>query len=204
VCFFIVLKISFSNSLSVEGKRLIGHTFWGYFGSLPGFRQNYDFCFLPRWRKVTKPKVFHGKAKAKTKLLCDWQFTAKQFVLASSLMRPTTRNVSFQLNPGGNSLYATSSLTRRWVGLLWICWAFNQEYVSHIQHVIENCSFCTTHKSSVSTGFAKIMPILLILWYNGSLVTWKVVSLNTAKFKSLIVCMLRMHIRCKGDAFTEP
>jgi hypothetical protein len=43
-------------------------------------------------------------------------------------------------------------------------------YISHIQHVIENSSFCPTHKSSVSTGFAEQnMPILRILCYNGSL-----------------------------------
>jgi hypothetical protein len=44
---------------------------------------------------------------------------------------------------------------RRWGCLLWICLAFHQVYVSHIQHVIENSSFCTTHKSSVSTGLIK-------------------------------------------------
>jgi hypothetical protein len=47
--------------------------------------------------------------------------------------------------------------------------------------------FCTTHKSSVSIGFTEqIMPILRILCYNGSLVTWTVVGLTTAKFKPLI------------------
>jgi hypothetical protein len=47
-------------------------------------------------------------------------------------------------------------------------------------------SFCTTHKSSVSTGFTEqILPILRILCYNGSLVTWTVVSFITAKFKPL-------------------
>jgi hypothetical protein len=41
----------------------------------------------------------------------------------------------------------------------------------------------TMQKSSVSTGFAEqIMPILHILRYNGSLATWMVVSLTTAKF----------------------
>jgi hypothetical protein len=48
-------------------------------------------------------------------------------------------------------------------------------------------SFCTTHKSSVSTGFTEqIMPIL---HYNGSLVTWTVVGLTTARFKPLIYSM---------------
>jgi hypothetical protein len=56
--------------------------------------------------------------------------------------------------------------------------------------VPEKSSFCTTHKSSVSPGFAKqIMPILRILCYNGSLVTWMVASLTTSKFKPLIFSM---------------
>jgi hypothetical protein len=91
-------------------------------------------------------------------------------------LRPTTR-MFFQLNPCGHSPYVTFSLTRGRVCLLWICLAFRQVYVSHIQHVTENFSFCTIHKSSVSTGFAKqIMPILRVLCYNGSLVTWTVVA----------------------------
>jgi hypothetical protein len=44
----------------------------------------------------------------------------------------------FQLNSCGNSFYVTSSLTRRWVCLLWICLAFRQVYISHISHVTEN------------------------------------------------------------------
>jgi hypothetical protein len=40
------------------------------------------------------------------------------------------------------------------------------------------------YKSSVNTGFEKqIMPVLRILCYNGSLVTWTVVSMTTAKLK---------------------
>jgi hypothetical protein len=59
-----------------------------------------------------------------------------------------------------------------------------QVYVSHIWHVIENSSLCTIYKSSVSPGFAKqIMSVLLILCYNGSLVTWTVISLTASKFK---------------------
>jgi hypothetical protein len=37
-----------------------------------------------------------------------------------------------QLNPFDISPYVTSSLTRRWVCLLWICLAFRQVYISHI------------------------------------------------------------------------
>jgi hypothetical protein len=63
-------------------------------------------------------------------------------------------------------------------------------YAPHIQHVIENISFYTIHKSSVSTAFAEqIMLILHIFCYNGSLVTWTAVSLTTAKFIPRIFSM---------------
>jgi hypothetical protein len=116
---------------------------------------------------------------SKSELLYDWRFT--------TTLRPMTRDVSFfQLYPSGNIPYVTSSLTRRWVCLLWMYLAF-QVYVSHIQHAIENSSFCIIYKSSVSTGFAEqIMPILHILFYNGSLVTWTVASFTTAKVKPLV------------------
>jgi hypothetical protein len=74
--------------------------------------------------------------------------------------------------------------------ILWLWLAVRQGDISHIQHVIENSSFCTTHKSSVSTGFAEqIMPVLHILCYNSSLVIWTVISLTTAKFMPLIFSM---------------
>jgi hypothetical protein len=72
----------------------------------------------------------------------------------------------------------------------WICLAFRQVHVSDIWHVIENVSTCNIHTSSVRacTGFSKrIISIWRILRYNGNLVTWTVVSLTTAKFKSLIL-----------------
>jgi hypothetical protein len=71
------------------------------------------------------------QSESKSNLLCDWRFTASQFVLMSSPWSPTTRDF-FYLNPSGNSPYLTSSLTRRWVCRLWICLAFRQMYVSHI------------------------------------------------------------------------
>jgi hypothetical protein len=56
-----------------------------------------------------------------------------------------------------------------------------------MQHVTDKSSFCTTHKSSVSTGFTEqIMPILRILCYNGSLVISTVVTLTAVKFEPLI------------------
>jgi hypothetical protein len=90
------------------------------------------------------------------------------------------RHFFYKLNLCCHSLYVTPFQMRRWVCLLWICLAFRQ-------HVIENSSFCIMYKSSVSTGFGKQnMPIVCILCYNGSLVTWRVVSLTAAKFKPLI------------------
>jgi hypothetical protein len=37
MCLRTIFRITFSNSLPVVGKRLIGRTFWGNVGSLPGF-----------------------------------------------------------------------------------------------------------------------------------------------------------------------
>jgi hypothetical protein len=101
-----------------------------------------------------------------------------------------------QVNTCGHSPYVTSSLTRGFVCLLWICLAFRQVYISQIKNVIQNLSFCTTQKSYISTGFTEqIMPILRNLCYNGSLVAWKVVSLTTAKFKSLIFAVIQVKFK---------
>jgi hypothetical protein len=69
----------------------------------------------------------------------------------------------------------------------------------------KNSCFRTTHKSSVSSGFAEqIMPILRILCYNGSLVTLTVVSLTTAKFKPLIF-LAANDLHCPLETFvTDP
>jgi hypothetical protein len=53
--------------------------------------------------------------ESESQLLYDWQFTANQFVLATSPLRPTTRIFIFQLNTLGYSPYVTSSLMRGWV-----------------------------------------------------------------------------------------
>jgi hypothetical protein len=78
----------------------------------------------------------------------------------------------------------TSRLKGVTTGVIWIGdWIYWPLYVLY---VIENSSVCTIYKFSVSTGFAEqIMPTLRILCYNGSLVTWTVVNLTTAKFKLL-------------------
>jgi hypothetical protein len=70
--------------------------------------------------------------ESKSKLLYDWRFTANQSVLASSPLRPVTRDSFPQLNPCGNSPHVTSSQMRRWVCLLRICLVFHQVCISHI------------------------------------------------------------------------
>jgi hypothetical protein len=50
-----------------------------------------------------------------SELLCDWRFTANQFVLATSPLILTTSKFIFQLNICGYSPYVISSLTRGWV-----------------------------------------------------------------------------------------
>jgi hypothetical protein len=60
----------------------------------------------------------------------------------------------------------------------------------HFAHIACYWSFCTIYKSSVSTGFAKqIMHILRILCYNGTVVTWTVVSLFPVRYE-LNFCIL--------------
>jgi hypothetical protein len=54
---------------------------------------------------------------SESELLYDWQFTANQFVLATNLLRVTTR-IFFQLNTCNCSPYIISSLTRGWVSCL--------------------------------------------------------------------------------------
>jgi hypothetical protein len=54
-------------------------------------------------------------SESESDLLYDWMFTANQFVLATSPLRPTTGIFIFQVNTCGCSPYVTSSLTRGWV-----------------------------------------------------------------------------------------
>jgi hypothetical protein len=65
----------------------------------------------------------------------------------------------------------------------------------------------TIYKSYISTGFTEqIISNLRILCYNGSIFFWKVVSLNTTKFKPLIFYWLQLKtgIRYIGAAWTTP
>jgi hypothetical protein len=61
-------------------------------------------------------------------------------------------------------------------------------------------SFYSIYKSSASPGFPRqILPILFSLCYNGSLVTWKAVSLTTSKFNPLIFLMSGFALSCAAD-----
>jgi hypothetical protein len=109
-----------------------------------------------------------------------------QSVLAPSLLKLTTRDSLFDIVSD-----------EKMDCLLCICLALCQVHVSHIQRVIEILPFALHTKSWVSTGFAKqIMPSLRILRYNGSLITWMVVSLSTAKFKPLIFSVYGFALFC--------
>jgi hypothetical protein len=66
------------------------------------------------------------KVRVKVKVTLRLAVYRQSVCLVSSLLRPTTKDLFPQLNP-----YVTSSLTRRWICLLWICLAFRQMYISH-------------------------------------------------------------------------
>jgi hypothetical protein len=67
------------------------------------------------------------------------------------------------------------------------------------------CSFCTIHKSSVSTGFAKqIMPFLRILCYNGSLITKLSSKLCPSYNHSARTAQKTQFYCCVHACFTEP
>jgi hypothetical protein len=76
--------------------------------------------------------ILKTKSKSKSKLLYYWRISANQFVLGSRSLRTAITDFFSQLNPCGYSPYVTSSLTRKWVCLLWICLVFRQVYISHI------------------------------------------------------------------------
>jgi hypothetical protein len=101
----------------------------------------HDYILVSGCLRTHSPWLY---SKSKSKLLYDCRFTANQFLLAPSPLKIMAR-VFFllQLNPCRRSPHETSSLTRGWDCLIWICLAVHQVNVSNIQHVIENSSFCT-------------------------------------------------------------
>jgi hypothetical protein len=69
----------------------------------------------------------------------------------------------FQLNPCGHSPYVTLSLTRGWVCLLWICFAFYKCSIAHIEYYWK---FFLLHKIQVLCQYRlckAVMPISLML-----------------------------------------
>jgi hypothetical protein len=125
---------------------------------------------------------------SKSELLYDWRFTVNRFVLVPSPLRLTIRELFFflQLNLCGYSPYVTFS-----PGQAEYAWSYIKcTYRIYIYSMSLKILPFALHTSPVSQDFTKqIMPILRILRYNGSLVTWTVVSLTTAKFKPLIFSM---------------
>jgi hypothetical protein len=107
-------------------------------------------------------------------LLYVWWLTDNQLVLAPHPWDSRSEIYLLQLNLCSHSPYATCSLKTGWVCLmnrLLHC----QVYVSCIQRVTGNSYFRTTCESPVSSGLGKLfIPVLLILCYNSSLITWMV------------------------------
>jgi hypothetical protein len=65
--------------------------------------------------RMNSPEVnWTLEPESESELLYNWQFTAKQFVLAPSPLRLTSSNFCFQMSTCGHSPYVTSSLTRGW------------------------------------------------------------------------------------------
>jgi hypothetical protein len=78
------------------------------------------------------------------------------------------------------------------LGLLWSI---------RIAHIACYWKFFFVH-SSISPGFAKqIMPILRVLYYDGSLVNWKILSLTNTKFKPLIFSMSSFALSSTANMF---
>jgi hypothetical protein len=119
------------------------------------------------------------KSKSESKLLYDWRFTASQFILVSSPLRLTVRDLFFF----NRALVVIVLMYHP----LWRKDGFASSSNVGIAHIACYRKFFLLHYTQVNTGFTEqIMSMLRILCYNGSLVTWTVVSLTTAKSKPLI------------------
>jgi hypothetical protein len=55
-----------------------------------------------------------ASSESESELLYDWPFTANHFVLATSPLRPTISNFTFQMSTCRYSPYVTTPLTRGW------------------------------------------------------------------------------------------
>jgi hypothetical protein len=81
----------------------------------------------------------------------------RQSVLAPRSLRLTTRDFFLQLNPFGHSPYVTSSLTRRWVCLLWIGFPF-------VKCTYRTYSIGLTWLWGMSSSREAASPIKVIIW----------------------------------------
>jgi hypothetical protein len=85
--------------------------------------------------KRRNPSGYPTNCNSKSKSKSSYFTTGGLSPISSSwrqVPRGSRPDFFFQLNPCGHSLYVTSSLTRRWVRLLRICFTFCQVYVSHL------------------------------------------------------------------------
>jgi hypothetical protein len=75
----------------------------------------------------------------------------------------------------------------------------------HIAHIACYWQFwLVAVYSYIGTGFSeKIMPVLRVLWYNGSLITWTVVAFTTSKFKPPIFFSATANWLCLKHLCTE-
>jgi hypothetical protein len=122
------------------------------------------FAFLPPGDCLTT-NLFYRSAKlllvlantvilgseTESELLYGWRFTAKQFFL-----RLTTRDF-LHLNPCGHSPYVMSTLTRGWVCLFWIGFAFVKSTYRIYSIDLRGYGKCLCFPRKVS-------PIKVIIW----------------------------------------
>jgi hypothetical protein len=100
-------------------------------------------AFVVRWlalhrRTLDFSRLNRSESESESELLYDVRFTADQFVLATSPVRPKIRILIFQLNTFGCIPYVTSSLTRGWVSRL-------QFLLGLASAVILRSESCRTH-----------------------------------------------------------
>jgi hypothetical protein len=93
-----------------------------------------------------------------------------------------------QLNGSSHSPYVTSSLTRGWVCLLSIYFTF-VKWMYRTYSMLLKMFLFALYTSPLSVQALQSRSRLSYLCFNGSLVTWTVVSLTAAKFKHLIFSM---------------
>jgi hypothetical protein len=99
-------------------------------------------------------------------------------MLVPSPLRLTTRDLSLQLNACGHSPYATSTLTRGWICLLWICSAFVKCKFRTYSMILKILSYALyasplsvqalESRSCISCLSYSTMSLFILL-YNGSL-----------------------------------